>query len=267
VIERIKKYNENPENKERRKKYAKEYRQRPEIKERGKEYRKEYRQRLEIIERDKEYRQSPEIKKRNREYAQSTKGKKNKKEYYYRPEVAKRRREYKEEYRQGPANYNLYKEQLFYDECRRHLEDSEILQVKCIYCNQWFTPNVTQVDNRSQYFKGNRPFEGNFYCSEGCKKSCPIYNQRVRPKSFKEATSREVQPALRQLVLARDNWECIRCGKGVEAKLHCHHLEGVEINPVLSADLDMCVTLCKDCHRSAHSEKGCTYNDFKRKPC
>ena len=263
----IKEYNQKPEVKERRIKYAKEYRQRPEVKEQGRKYRKEYRQRPEIIERDKKYRRSPEVKERNRDYARSEKGKKHKKEYYHRPEVAKRRREYKKEYRRGSVSYNLYKEQLFFDECRSHPEDSEILQVKCIYCSQWFTPNAIQVDNRSQYSKGNRFHESNFYCSDGCKKSCPIYDQRVRPKTSKQATSREVQADLRQLVLTRDQWTCICCQAGVEKELHCHHLEGVELNPVLSADLDMCVTLCKDCHRAAHSEKNCGYNDLKRKPC
>ena len=166
------------------------------------------------------------------------------------------------------ALYEKYVDELnFCEECRRHPDNNSILQMKCLYCDRWFTPSFEAVSARISHIRGKVPFENRLYCSDACKSSCSIFGQILYPKGFKEATSREVQPALRQLVLARDNWECIKCGKGVEAKLHCHHLEGVELNPVLSADLDMCVTLCRDCHRAAHSEKNCGYNDFKRKPC
>jgi len=50
-------------------------------------------------------------------------------------------------------------------------------------------------------------YESRFYCSESCKQECSIYNRRKWPKGFKIATSREVQPELRQIVLKRDNYK------------------------------------------------------------
>jgi len=164
--------------------------------------------------------------------------------------------------------YDTYSESLsMAEEIRRDPENNNYLQVKCTYCNKWFNPARSDVDNRVRSLNGYIGGENRLYCDNSCKQSCNIYNQKIYPKGFKQATSREVQPDLRKLVLERDNWECIKCGAGVESELHCHHLEGVEINPVMSADVDMCVTLCNDCHHDAHNEEGCTYNDFKRKPC
>lgn len=76
-------------------------------------------------------------------------------------------------------------------------------------------------------------------------------------------TSREVQPQLRQMVLERDNWTCQKCEAGVDAELHCHHLEGIRWNPLESADIDMCITYCKACHREAHSHEGCKTSDMR----
>ena len=81
------------------------------------------------------------------------------------------------------------------------------------------------------------------------------------PKGFKKSTSREVQPDLRKMVLARDNWECQMCGSDEE--LHCHHITGVEQNPIESADVANCITFCKTCHKKVHSEKGCRYFELR----
>jgi 5-methylcytosine-specific restriction endonuclease McrA len=77
-----------------------------------------------------------------------------------------------------------------------------------------------------------------------------------------------VQPELRKLVLKRDNYTCIKCKKTqdeLKVGLHCHHIEGIRHNPIESADVDICVTLCKNCHKKVHKQKGCTYNDFQCK--
>jgi 5-methylcytosine-specific restriction endonuclease McrA len=46
--------------------------------------------------------------------------------------------------------------------------------------------------------------------------------------------------------------------------LRCHHITGVEINPVESADLDNCITLCYNCHSRVHSSGQC---DVRKQPC
>jgi len=87
-------------------------------------------------------------------------------------------------------------------------------------------------------------------------------------KGHKKSYSREVQPELRQMVFERDEYTCIKCGKHqdeLNIPLHCHHIEGIVQNPIESADIDMCITVCKDCHDKIHQEDGCGYNDMKCK--
>lgn len=140
-----------------------------------------------------------------------------------------------------------------------------LLGVSCIYCGTIFIPNFNSVMGRLGALQKTRG-ECNFYCSENCKKACPTYRQVSYPKGFKLATSREVQPELRKLVLARDNYTCQKCFKGLnEAQLHCHHIDPIVNNPIESADIDNCIILCKECHLEVHSTEGCAYNELKCK--
>ena len=114
--------------------------------------------------------------------------------------------------------------------------------------------------------KGKRVGEGNFYCSENCKKACPTYKQIKYPKGFKLTTSREVQPELRKLVLALDNYKCQTCEAGLEeTELHCHHIGAVSQNPPESADIDNCITLCKKHHKQVYALPNCGYTELKCK--
>jgi 5-methylcytosine-specific restriction endonuclease McrA len=119
---------------------------------------------------------------------------------------------------------------------------------------------------RLQAFAGIITGEQRFYCSENCKISCPIFNQRLWPKGFKKATSREVVPLLRQLVLERDNYTCQKCGATTEtAQLHVHHEKSYTLNKIMANDPDNCITLCKECHKKVHSQEGCKYVDLQCK--
>ena len=67
------------------------------------------------------------------------------------------------------------------------------------------------------------------------------------------------------MVKERDEYTCQRCGaKGKGVKLIAHHIEPVEFNPILSADIENGITLCKICNQKAHSEKGCRPTDLKK---
>ena len=76
---------------------------------------------------------------------------------------------------------------------------------------------------------------------------------------------REVQPELRQMVLERDGHKCVNCNK--TNNLHCHHIMPVAIEPLLSADIDNCITLCIECHKEAHTKDGCRYGQLHMKEC
>lgn len=153
----------------------------------------------------------------------------------------------------------------FCEKVRRNKKDSNILEITCAYCGNWYIPNINETYNRIASI--NKIGDSRFYCSDTCKKECPIYKQIKFPKGFhgKQGSSREVQPELRQMVFERDNWTCQRCW--AKESLHCHHLTGVELNPIESADIDNCITLCKTCHHWIHSQEGCKYSDFRRKKC
>lgn len=160
--------------------------------------------------------------------------------------------------------YDTYAHQISYAEEVRHSpEDKNVLQVKCTYCNKWYTPKLTNIISRVQVLNGNCIGEARLYCSEECKQNCPIYHKIKYPKGFKPSTSREVQPQLRQLVFERDNWTCQKCGK--EENLHCHHITGIMLNPLESADVDNCITLCKDCHKFMHTLPNCGYYQLRCK--
>jgi len=145
--------------------------------------------------------------------------------------------------------------------------DGEI-KCKCTYCKEYFVPTVKQLFNRVYALSGKDSGENRLYCSTKCKNICPIYGRVSHYKNnntTKQDIYRPDQPKLRILVLERDNHTCQRCGFSED--LHCHHITGVEINPIESADIDNCITLCYTCHNKAHSDKGCHYGDMKRKPC
>jgi len=77
--------------------------------------------------------------------------------------------------------------------------------------------------------------------------------------------NREVQPELRQLVLKRDGYQCVKCGS--DGPLHCHHIFPELIEPLLSADIDNCMTLCIDCHKEVHKQDGCKYHQLRMEEC
>jgi len=163
----------------------------------------------------------------------------------------------------GLPRYDLFNPKIKWcEETRRCPDDRNILEVKCTYCEKWYIPTYISTVNRDASLRNIQKNENRFYCSEECKRGCPIYNQKLWPKGFKKTTYREVQPELRQMVFERDDWTCQRCGER-GGHLHCHHITGVELNPIESADIDNCITACKKCHKWIHSQDGCKQIDMR----
>jgi 5-methylcytosine-specific restriction endonuclease McrA len=166
----------------------------------------------------------------------------------------------------GLTTYDTQRDKLKpYEEIRKQ-DGTEMLEVRCAYCNRWFAPTYKAVRGRLDSINNLNKGEQRFYCSENCKIACPTYGRIKYPKGFKHTTSREVLPALRQMVFERDNWTCQICGKTTkEAQLHCHHMDPVGQNPMFQNDMDSCITLCKGCHKMVHSRRGCRYVDLQCK--
>ena len=177
-------------------------------------------------------------------------------------------------YNRNIPMYDTYVHQLEpIEQCRCSPNDSNILQVKCTYCDKWYTPKLTNVLQRIQFIKGNDryPSESRFYCSKNCKTACPIFGMSAdqlikRDRIAAGAIShnklgREVQIELRKMVLERDAHTCQKCGS--KEPLHCHHIDPVAHNPIESADMDSCITFCVECHKEAHKLPGCGYGELR----
>jgi len=168
---------------------------------------------------------------------------------------------------EGYSSYETYKDNLNYaEQIRRAPDNKKILEVKCAYCGRWLKPTVPQASARARYLQGKEGaiHESRFYCSDRCKNACPIFKRIRWPKGYKPATSREVQPELRQMRLEIDDKKKKKCEKTIdEVELHCHHYTGTMQNPIESADVDNTVTVCKQCHKWVHTQEGCRYFELR----
>lgn len=73
---------------------------------------------------------------------------------------------------------------------------------------------------------------------------------------------RELQGELREMVLERDDHTCQKCWS--KDNLECHHIIPMSYDPIESADMDICITLCEECHKEVHQLPGCTLGEIKK---
>ncbi len=169
----------------------------------------------------------------------------------------------------GLPLFNTFSPQIDFAENTKfiYVDKLKLLQIKCIYCGRWFIPTIISVRNRiialNKDAAGRTCGEGRFYCTDRCKEACPTFRMRKYHKGFKKGSSREVQPELRKMVFERDNYICQSCGKSAnEIQINCHHIYPVAIEPIESADIDNCITLCIECHKRVHRLSGCNYHEL-----
>lgn len=159
----------------------------------------------------------------------------------------------------GLCWYTTYAQKIEkYTEVRRAPDNENILEVKCKYCGKWFKPIRGLIKETIRAL--NKIGDFSFYCSNECKKACPVFRKRTITPGLESTYSNEVQIQLRKLVLERDNWTCQKCNLSSNTscvELHCHHINPVKLDPIESADIDNCITLCVDCHYEAHKKDGC----------
>ena len=136
------------------------------------------------------------------------------------------------------------------------------MQVKCTYCKEWFNPSMASIQSRIKALEGRTEGECRLYCSDECKKLCPVYGQIKYPKDQKPyLPPRDTQAQWADMVKGRDEYKCVKCGS--TEGLIAHHIEGIQWNPIESADIDIGVTLCKKCEKEVHSIEGCSYYDMR----
>jgi len=162
--------------------------------------------------------------------------------------------------------YNKNAKQISWcEETRRDPKNKKLLQVRCTNseCKKWFTPTKSQFSNRKSSLYGYMRGENRFYCSEECKTNCSIYNQQKYPKGEKPYYSRPDQKDWAAGVAENADYECEICGSTENCS--AHHFEGLNVNPLMSADVDMGIYLCDICETRAHKDKGCRYIDLTKR--
>lgn len=161
--------------------------------------------------------------------------------------------------------FNTYAPQInWIEEVRRDPENKKVLQIKCanLDCREWFNPIGQEVRSRIKAINGKGSGECRFYCSEKCKQNCSVYRQRYYFKGFRKyKRNSSLQKEWSELVKERDGYQCIKCGRS-DLPLIAHHIEGLNVNPLESADVDLGITLCKKCDKEVHSEIGCRRIDL-----
>jgi hypothetical protein len=201
-------------------------------------------------------------------------GKIHKKRYENNPDAA---RERTKNWRHRRALYDTFVDKIStYEETRRDPENQQLLQVKCNLCGNWFNPKNLNIQNRiDKIQRENSSGEARLYCSDECRIACPVYHRGNTPKpddwipgKYKNSDGhkRPMQGQLREMVLERDKYTCIKCGiTGLGVKLICHHIESVSQNPIESADVDNCITVCETCDKQIHSQSGCKTYELRCK--
>jgi len=95
------------------------------------------------------------------------------------------RLQYLRKYRNAFVKYDTYFKKLEkYDECRQDPENTDLLQVRCTYCNRWFNPTNIDINNRILAISNLLKGENRLYCSNGCKSACPIFGRKMSEKKF-----------------------------------------------------------------------------------
>jgi hypothetical protein len=136
------------------------------------------------------------------------------------------------------------------------------LQTKCFNCGKWFYPNLDQICRRIRCINGTAVGESHLYCSDDCKWTCSIFRKIKYPDGFNKKLNRPyIDPDWREMVLARADYKCEKCGS--PDNLHAHHIQSATLNPILANDLDNGMCVCKDCHKILHSENRCRTIDLR----
>jgi len=130
-------------------------------------------------------------------------------------------------------------------------------------CRKWFTPTNNQIWNRLGAL-GKCGGESHFYCSDECKKQCPIFGIRSDSKINPNlATSNDLKD-WREEVLKRANYKCEYCGDDAN---HAHHSRPQKLEPFFSLDPDFGIACCTKCHYKKGHKDECSTGQLAYKVC
>ena len=135
----------------------------------------------------------------------------------------------------------------------------------------WFTPTMSQYNERRRALSKHGTGGSYFYCSDKCKNECPLY--RFNPyrelqkenKTIEFPYTQEEYFVWRQTVLEQDNYTCQICGS--KENLHCHHIEPVKLKPEYSLDPENGIFLCEKCHYKYGHKDECSTGQLSKMIC
>ena len=166
------------------------------------------------------------------------------------------------------AKFELYSDRLKkYNDIRKDPNDNILIQVKCKNCNDWFNPTNLECRSRIGAINGRYGVgvQSNFYCSVKCKNTCSIYKSKGNTNVRRRDPA--VQSQWREMIIEKSIKENgqIQCGvcETVNGPFTAHHFEGINYNPLESADIDAGILLCNICNKRAHSQPGCSPADMR----
>jgi 5-methylcytosine-specific restriction endonuclease McrA len=129
----------------------------------------------------------------------------------------------------------------------------------------WFKPTLIQLQERIRNIEQFGLDHSYFYCSETCKKECPLYNLRSDPyRETKKLYTDEEYQTFRKFVLERDNYICQFCGRSAT---DVHHEKPQKIEPFFSLDPDYSWSCCEKCHYEKGHKDECSTGSLANKIC
>ncbi len=169
------------------------------------------------------------------------------------------RRQERKDYKASSAPYSLYGSKLPITDNPTEDEVTGDLLVKCRSCQKEIRPTRSQVSNRLSALNGNIQGEHNFYCSEGCKKSCILFNfspeRHYDPRIPREENLARGCQTEHLKILQCDELGhnyCERCQDIIDVELH-HTLPVAEFKDK-AIDSSGHILLCWKCHREVHKQ-------------
>jgi HNH endonuclease len=159
--------------------------------------------------------------------------------------------------------YDTYAHKIEYaEEVRRSIEDKNILEVKCTYCDKWYIPKATEVQHRINSLNDKQQGESRFYCSDECKNLCTIFGKQIYQENHPNKPKRLNHNNWAKIIKEKFNYTCEICGS--KDNLEAHHILPVKTNPELENDINNGACLCHDCHMKHGHKDECSLSNLAK---
>lgn len=157
------------------------------------------------------------------------------------------------------------------------VRDSKLgIETQCKYCGSWFKPTRQQIRSRIRTLENptSLGIENHLYCSDKCKKLCPLY--RAKFNALNQYISPQNKPSPYELAIwaeeifkkQREEYGynfCVRCQS--TEKLFAHHIDPKKIEPFFALDPENGIIFCKDCHYDNGHVGECSTGKLARVNC